>query len=203
LQILRIELTMERIGPELPRLTRRLAQTPSDFLDEPKIGKSGRLVVAALVNDLLRRFGRCAHDAELATFAGNNVKQDRNRLQLIAIATWLLADDWFIEAKISADAVLSVLGQNLTEIAGVTRADKFINDPERREEFVRVILARLQFRPEGESKAQAIDRLSALSSIERRRLLAESREAEKRARQIREALARKAAEESADKWTRE
>jgi len=194
---------MERIGPELPRLTRRLAQTPSDFLDEPKIGKSGRLVVAALVNDLLRRFGRYAHDAELATFAGNNVKQDRNRLQLIAIATWLLADDWFIEANISGDAVLSLLAQNLTEIANVTRADKFINDPERREEFVRVILARLQFRPEGESKAQAIDRLSTLSSIERRRLLAESREAEKRARQIREALARKAAEESADKWTRE
>jgi len=45
--------------------------------------------------------------------------------------------------------------------------------------------------------------LSALSSTERQRLLDESRDAEKRAREIRQALARKAAEQSADKWTRE
>jgi len=61
----------------------------------------------------------------------------------------------------------------------------------------------LDYRPEGESEAQAKDRLSALSSTERQRLLDESRDAEKRAREIRQALARKAAEQSADKWTRE
>jgi len=44
---------------------------------------------------------------------------------------------------------------------------------------------------------------SSVSSRERVRLAAASRAAEERARQIREALARKAAEESADKWSRE
>ena len=58
-------------------------------------------------------------------------------------------------------------------------------------------------RPAGESVAQAQDRLTALSSIERNRLLAASRAAEERSRAIREALARKAAQESADKYTRE
>ena len=65
------------------------------------------------------------------------------------------------------------------------------------------MLARLRFRPQGESVAQATDRLSALSGIERKRLLAASRAAEARARAIREALIRKQAEASADKWSRE
>lgn len=194
---------MEKIGPDLPRLTRRLAEIPADFLDEPKIGKGGRLVVAALVNDLVKRFGRRATASELSLFEGSNPKQDRNRLQLIAIATWLLAEEWFATANISAESLLELLAQQLTEMASATRADKFVTDSERREEFARVILARLNFRPASESKAQAIDRLSSLSSIERQRLLEESRAAEKRAREIREALARKAAQESADKWTRE
>jgi hypothetical protein len=65
------------------------------------------------------------------------------------------------------------------------------------------VLARLDCRPEGETIAQATDRLSGLSGTERRRLLEASRASEQRARAIREALAKKAAEESADKWTRE
>jgi hypothetical protein len=194
---------MEKIGPELSRLTRYLAEIPADFLDEPKISKGGRLVVAALVNDVLLRFGRRANASELALFDGGSLKQDRNHLQVIAIATWLLTEEWFATAQISADNILTLLAQQLTEMAKVTRADKFVTDSERREEFARVILARLNFRPANENKAQAIDRLSSLSSIERQRLLEESRAAEKRAREIREALARKAAKESADKWTRE
>jgi hypothetical protein len=194
---------MEKIGPDLTILTKRLAEIPADFLDEPIIGKSGRLAVAALVNDMLQRFGRRAYVNELSFFEGNNVKQDRNRLQLIAITTWLLSEEWFTTASISAENILLLLTQALTEMANATRADKFVTDSDRREELARVILARLNFRPANESKTQAIDRLSSLSSIERQRLLEESRAAEKRAREIREALARKAAQESADKWTRE
>ena len=47
------------------------------------------------------------------------------------------------------------------------------------------------------------DRLVTLSSSERQRVLRASRAAEERARAIREALARKAAQESADKYTRD
>mgnify|MGYP003580705592 CR=1 FL=1 len=76
-------------------------------------------------------------------------------------------------------------------------------EPERREELVRTTVARLGLQPDGETAAQAADRLASVSGVERRRLLQASRAAEARARAIREALARKAAEESADKWTRE
>jgi hypothetical protein len=74
---------------------------------------------------------------------------------------------------------------------------------ERREELARLTLARLGLRPEGESEAEATDRLSALSATERYRLVQASREAEARARKVRKALMRKQAKEAADKWTRE
>jgi hypothetical protein len=81
--------------------------------------------------------------------------------------------------------------------------EKFVSDAERREELARFCLARLGFRPFGETKPQAEDRLTSLSAAERARVLQASRKAEARAREVREALARKAAEESADKYTRE
>jgi hypothetical protein len=68
---------------------------------------------------------------------------------------------------------------------------------------VRVALARVGLRPAGETIAQAQDRLMTLSSAERQRVMRAARAAEERARAIREALARKAAQESADKYTRD
>jgi hypothetical protein len=76
-------------------------------------------------------------------------------------------------------------------------------DPKRREEIVRSLLAVLELIPEGETEAQADDRLTRVSSAQRKRLLAAAREAEARAEVVREALAAKAAQEAADKYTRE
>src|SRR5437016_5785478 len=194
---------MERQGPILEKLTRRLAETPPDFLDEPRIGTTGRVFVPALVNDLLSLYGARAPAAALMRFHGADAKIDRNRLALAMITVWLLADEWFVSVKIPQADALRVLDETVTELAAATAAHKFVNDTDRREELARVVLARLNYRPARETIAQATDRLSSLSSTERRRLLEASRAAERRARAIREALAKKAAEESADKWTRE
>ncbi|CAN5345541.1 hypothetical protein BH11PSE11_BH11PSE11_33040 [soil metagenome] len=194
---------MQRPGPLLESLTHRLAETPPDFLGEPHIGATGNVFVAALVNDLLRALGISVHPVALIRFDVGDSQASRNRLALVMIAVWLLADDWFVGAKLNHADAMRVLDEAVTELAAATPAHKFVNDPDRREELVRVTLARLNFRPLGETLAQATDRLSSISGVERRRLLEASRAAEKRAREIREALARKEAEESADKWTRE
>lgn len=143
------------------------------------------------MHDTLRRVGYHASDEELQRFVGKNASQDRNRLQLVALAVWLLGEDWFNTAKLDGSAVLELLDQSLQPLAEASQANKYVNDSERREEFARYLLARLDYRPAGESLAQATDRLSALSSTERKRLLQESREAERRARAIRDALAKK------------
>ncbi|MCL2161728.1 MAG: hypothetical protein FWH56_07590 [Betaproteobacteria bacterium] len=193
---------MNRPGPVLEILLRRLADTPPDFLAEPRIGRRGEVFVPALVNDLFVRLGhRISHDA-LKSFHEQE-SAARNRLSVAMILVWLLSDEWFAQACPEREAVLRLLMDTAGELAQSAAAQKYVNDPERREELARLTLARLDFRPAGETEAQATDRLSALSATERRRLVQASREAQARARAIREALLRKQAEESADKWTRE
>ncbi len=194
---------MEREGPILESLTHRLTDAPQDFLADPKIGKHGQVHVAAVVGDLCRLLGFSASDAELEPFHGNDAKKDRNWLAVVLLGCWLLADDWFQKNQLGRAQVLALLGEGARELAGETAAKKFVSDAERREELSRFLLARLGFRPAGETKAQAEDRLTSLSAAERARVLRAAKAAEERAREIREALARKAAEESADKWSRE
>ena len=108
-----------------------------------------------------------------------------------------------MKTALSAPRLLQVFEEAVGELARATDPSRYVTDPDRREELVRVVLARLVYRPAGETLEQATDRLSSLSAVERKRLLAASRAAEKLAGEIREALAKKAAEESADKWSRE
>jgi len=197
---------MQTPGPHLEALTHRLADTPVEFLAEPRIAgvvNAQAVSVAALVNDILLLHGARAPAASLQGFLGAQVKVDRNRLALAMITCWLLAGDWFIAQRLAQPALLQVLGDAVRELAAATPAHQYTQDQERREELARIVLARLGFRPRDESLAQATDRLSAISGTERRRLLEASRQAEQRAREIRQALAKKAAEESADKWSRE
>jgi hypothetical protein len=194
---------VQKEGPILESLTRRLAETPEDFLAEPRIGHSGTVQVAAVVGDLLPLLNFAPEPFSPGQFAGTDAKTDRNRLAVTLLLCWLLADDWFRQTKPKARDVLSLLETTSAELAAQVPARRFVSDPDRREELARVALARLGYRPSGETLAQAQDRLTTLNSTERARVMQASRAAEVRARQIREALAKKAAQESADKWTRE
>lgn len=194
---------MEQQGPQLEQLTRRLAEIPEDFLAEPRIGQQGTVHVAAVVQDLLTHLAKPVPPDRLITFGGTDQARDRNRLAIVLILSWLLHDDWFRQAKLAADHIMTLLGEGAAELAQQVAARKLVTDPERREELARLALARLGYRPAGETEAQAQDRLVSLSSTERARVLKASRAAEERARAVREALRKKAAEESADKWTRE
>jgi hypothetical protein len=199
----RTVLPMHNAGPALETLLRRLADTPPDFLDEPRIGASGQVHVAAVVNDLLAGGPGRASLHELQRFDASSSSADAARLRMALVMTWLLADEAFQPAGLARAELLQVLDQTAAELAALAPPTTYMKDPDRREELVRVVLARLGLRPRGETIEQATDRLSALSALERQRLLQASRASLERARAIRAALVRKAAEESADKWTRE
>jgi hypothetical protein len=194
---------MTREGPPLEALVRRLAETPEDFLVDPRIGERGHVHVAAVVGDLLELLGGEAKASVLEPFEGESGKGEGNRLSVVLMLAWLLSDEWFRRMQPGTGDLLRLLDDGARELAGGAAAKRFLDDPERREEMARLALARLGLRPAGETEEQADDRLASLSSAERSRVLKASKAAEKRARAIREALARKAAEESADKWTRE
>ncbi|MBL8046682.1 MAG: hypothetical protein JNL09_09080 [Anaerolineales bacterium] len=188
---------MTQEGPYLETLTRRLAETPPDFLAEPIIDGRGVVEVQAVVGDLLHAFGvERVGPAPLTT--------QRNHLRLTLLACWLLADEWFKRhgQRLSKE-IAQFLNEGIQELAASGAAEKFTTDADRREELVRVSLAHLGLRPAGENEAQAQDRLMTISSSERQRVIKAARVAEERARQIREEMARKAAEEAQAKAMRE
>jgi hypothetical protein len=194
-------------GPMLEALTRRLAECPADFLAEPRDSSGkGAVHVAAVVYDLIRDMGGAPLTKEqLAAFEFKNrkSKEDRNRQRVTLVASWLLHDSWFIYRGQFAARAYNFLTEGLKDLASLAQADALIADPDRREELTRLCLKALNLRPAGESEAQAEDRLATLDSVERSRVVREARAAEERARQIREELARKAAEEAASVYGRE
>lgn len=192
---------MNTEGPPLELVTRRLVETPEDFLADPRVGAHASVVVAAVVADLLRQLGATPKPEDMTTFTQRHA--EARALAITLLLGWMLADPWFVEHRPSDESVVSLLAEGARQLAETNRARTFVTDPDRREELARFALARLGMRPAGETVAQAEDRLTTLSSAERARVIAAARAAERRARAIREALVRKAAEESADKWTRE
>lgn len=197
---------MQEEGPLLESLTRRLAECPAEFLAEPRGKKGGTVYVTAVVYDLLRDLNgppMTKEQAALFEITRDKSKEVRNRLQVILVACWLLHDPWFRYQGQFAASVYTLLASGLDELASLIPAQQFVNDPDRREELARISLKALGLRPAGESAAQSEDRLTTLDSVERSRVIREARAAEERARQIREAMARKAAEEAAAAYGRE
>jgi hypothetical protein len=171
--------------PLLESLTRRLAETPEEFLlPEPTIS------VVAIAHDTLRAFG-VSNPPSLATNP------------ITALTCWLLNDPWFLDHPDLAAQVQTLLATSLKPLAATVKAGDFVTAPDRREELARFCLAALGLRPQGETVAQAKDRLSALDSVERLKVIRDTQAAEARAQKIRIEMARKAAEEAAAKETRE
>src|SRR3954471_8102565 len=107
---------MENEGPILESITRRLTETPEEFLAEPRIGKNGAVETPAVVGDLLRLLNAPARPDELARFIGKDAREDRNRLSISLLLCWLLSDAWFRQAKLSGPAVLDLIDKEAREL---------------------------------------------------------------------------------------
>lgn len=196
---------MRSPGPPLEILTRRLAECPPDFLADPaQEGRSG-VVVPAVAADLLCALGAApADEARAAAIQGpGGAPFARNRLGLILVSCWLLGDPWFRGVGGLAEPAEALLRSGLDGLASAVRFEECVRARDRREELVRLVLAALGLRPEGETPEQAADRLRSLDSVETRRVGELSAAKAARAREVARRMARKAAEEAAAKVSRE
>jgi hypothetical protein len=177
-------------------LLHRLADCPPDFLPGPS-----QINVVALACDHFRALGTAIPGAqERRSLAGLPSELKR----LLPIVLWLLRDDWFLSRPQLAPATWNLLqSDSLAGLANLVSPESIVNDPDRREELVRLCLQGLGLTPDGESAAQAADRLTTLNSVERERVIRQTRKSEARAREIREAMARQRAEEAATRYSRE
>jgi hypothetical protein len=189
-------------GPDLASLTHRLAECPGEFLLPPRVRGEGQIDVMAVVCDHLRAMG-FELPATQVPMALDRSGFAVTRLRLLAVTSWLLHDQWFISRRQLAPAMWKLLRDGLDDLAKVVNADDVVKDPDRREELVRVCLKELGLRPKGETEAQAADRLTTLDSAERVRVVRQTRDAEARARKIREQMAKEAAKAAAARYTPE
>ncbi|HTN77169.1 MAG TPA: hypothetical protein VL096_18040, partial [Pirellulaceae bacterium] len=192
---------MQTEGPQLEQLLHRLAECPPEFLELSEGHSPPGADVIAIVCDLARSMSgdSCPERENAALTKIRNGSEPQRKL--ISVICWLLHDEWFRRQSELVPALWKLLtSEELERLAALVRPDRFIHDPDRREELVRISLAAFGWRPQGESLAMAADRLTQLDSAERDRVLRSTAAAERRAREIREAMARKQALESASRY---
>lgn len=154
-----------------------------------------RAVLADVLESREARFDAALLDRLLPPAAS------RNQQALTLLVAWLLAEP---SLPLPADpAGYARLAEDLAQLAPELSAERCLVEDDRREELARLLIGALGLLPAGESAAQARDRYTAVSTLEAVRLAGLSRAREQRAQEILAALARKAAEEAADKWSRE
>lgn len=193
------------VGPPIEVLTRRLIDTPRDILAEPLGAPGGRVEVAAVVSDLVRRHGGAGLDTVGAAPFRLPPTADAasvNWLRCVLVASWVLADP-ALTALGRHESVVAFLATGLHELAATVTSATLVTDADRREELARRGEHALGLVPAGETEAQALDRLTTLDSAERARVLAATAEAERRAEEVRQAMHAKAAAEAAAKASRE
>ena len=183
-------------GPAMTQLHHRMTSTP-----EVVINGDLPLHLTPLVHDLVFSYS--------SQFLPNQLDPFRKTLAQCPwhIASYLmlyfLADPAFKACNFSSEALLISLQNTAQELFDAGNNRVYVEDVDKREEFIRVVLASLKLRPEGETQAQADDRLLTVSSLERKRIMQASRVAEERAERIRKQMAAKAARQAADKLSRE
>jgi hypothetical protein len=192
---------MTKEGPPLAPLLHRLADCPPEFLQVAPGDEDQGVDVVAIVCDLLRPL-MPDRPPELASDLIEAIASRSQRQRMLtSIICWLLSDEWFVQRPELSPGICKLLTSGaLSRLADLVRPDTFVSDPDRREELVRRCLSELGLRPQGETSVQAADRLTTLDSAERDRVLRATAAAERRAREIREAMARKQAQEAASRY---
>jgi hypothetical protein len=192
---------MSSEGPQLERLLRRLSECPEDFLEPVGDGQQLGIDVVAIVCDQLRAIApEPPPESEHKALQAIRAAQPRHQ-HFLALVAWLLHDEWFRTRCDCVPAMWNLYGsQQLAQLAALVPPQAAIHDADRREEFVRICLHGLGLRPQGESQAQAQDRLTMLDTAERERVLRATAAAERRAREIRAAMARAAAQDATSRY---
>lgn len=174
------------------QLTRRLADTPPDFLADP-----ATVAVSAVVSDVLLMAGGAALDA---AGAARFETPDPRWRRLVLVTCWLLADPALRESD-PATVERWLTDPALARLAQLVDPPRFTQDPDRREELARLTLRALSLRPAAESPAQSADRLSTVDSVRRQEVLVAAKEAEERAAAVRRAMEEQRAKEAAARYS--
>jgi hypothetical protein len=191
--------------PPLAEWLHWVAAMPPALRALPEEFDGGTVRTQAVVCDLFETlFGSPADPVIVSACRPNDTgKRELNRMRWILAACHVL---WHPHLRAAAGEKAEIerfIVQELAGLAAVASIDLLFREEERKEELVRRVLRASKCRLPGEGDKEAEDRLGQLDSVERHRVLAAAVTRERRAREVREAMARKAVEEAAAKVSRE
>jgi len=191
-------------APTLAELQRWMIEMPPAFAAEPEGFAGGHVRVYAVMSDLFETlFGTSDHELADLFRPAERGPVERNRLRLALAFAHLLSCPRLRRAGRSSRSLRGLLSQELPTLAAVAKTEELPSNEQLREELIRRTLRALGLGLHGESTAEFEDRLRQVDSVERHRLLREAAKRERRAREVREAMAKKAAQEAAAKVSRE
>lgn len=128
---------------------------------------------------------------------------DENHLFSIQIGCWLFSYPKFNQNPTLIPKIHEFLYFDLAKLSEFVKYRNWIEDDDRTEEFVRLALKRCDILPTGETAKAAANRLEALDTIKRQKVLNETNESIERMKEIRKAMAEKKAREAANVYGRE
>ncbi len=187
-------------------LINHLKQCPAAFLRSSNIFTKGGVDTNALIADVFRKItDNYLTDFELTSRMQLFKSCDSNHLISIQICSWLLRYDGF--RLVATPNILmnlqELLFRDLAMLSDYIQHPKWVEDEDRAEELVRLVLKCCNIIPEGESRYEAEDRFDSLSTIKRHGVLEKSKEAYERMIEIKRKMAAKRAREAASPYGRE
>ena len=197
-------------------LCARMREVPESFL--PPLNEKLVPIMNAFVADTIMHIsGQLPEANAVHLFDFRTVKSSMtsgavssNSLSMIYLAVWLFNDPSFQRPHGSASSnqalFLKLIENHLKPLSELVDVLSLIEDSDRREEFVRICLSAMRLSVEGESETESIDRLQALDSVARNKLIKAAQQRRKEAdrkRQIAEEARRKKQQEQAARYNRE
>ncbi len=195
---------MKNNSADLYTLMNYLKRCPIEFLQPSLHTPPGTLHTNALVADLLRKISgnplmpasSLPTQVELSLF-------NQNQLISIHLGCWFFWQELFFNNPASLSQVNHFLMKELPELSMHVNYQKYIDDDERTEEFVRLALRCCSVLPTGETQQEAADKLDGLNTVKRLAILLETNKKIQRMKAIKKKMEEDQAREAANVYGRE
>lgn len=189
---------------DLYALIHHLKEYPLEFQQIPDPGNIA--MTKALVADLLRAIcgDFAVPDSKLPSLKDFEIRFfNENTTRSIHLAVWFFHHPMFLSQPALMNGITKFILQRIPELCAHVKHQQWVEDEDRSEEFIREVLQACNALIDGETIEEATDRLDAISTLKRQRVLKETNESLERTKAIRQKMAEQKAREAANVYGRD
>lgn len=190
---------------DLYALIHHLKEYPLEF-QQLKPDNGNVTITRALVSDLYRAIcgDFAAPENKLPSLKDFEIRYfDPNTTHSIFLGVWFFHHPIFLSQPGLLDKINAFLLRRIPALCAHVTHQQWLEDEDRSEEFIREALQSCEMLIDGETPEEAADRLDALSTLKRNRVLKETNESLERMKAIRQKMAEQKARESANVYGRD